>query len=197
MYVFKALKKAFDRPESRNYVVYPICVREGNKKEEPYIIFEDMVKVYGYNLGVPQDEALHDEYKNKLKLAVKEIHNAGIVHMDIYPSNIFWKQQDGGISIKLIDWDAIQLIGYPFSYGIKERLNIHEDEIVDTHWDVNHVLLICENITDLAKVNQEKEPLDKKFNEIFFRIYLKDRKKIKVFLNIQGLDYFPLFKKKM
>jgi hypothetical protein len=34
------------------------------------------------------------------------VHKAGVIHVDLYASNVMWKQQDGTIFIKIIDWDA-------------------------------------------------------------------------------------------
>jgi hypothetical protein len=35
------------------------------------------------------------------------VHEAGVVHMDLYVSNVFWRKlQTGGYEFRIIDWDA-------------------------------------------------------------------------------------------
>ncbi len=126
----------------------------------------------GFEIGVPTDQGHHELYRKELRTSVREIHNSGIVHMDLYPSNIMWKlgqSRDDEIQIKFIDWDAIQIIGEPYSLKVKDRLKVTLLDSVDGRWDLEYIDVICRNIQELSRVPQTKGSLDEKFNEIYFQ----------------------------
>jgi serine/threonine protein kinase len=75
--------------ECRPYVVFPICVREyENNPEESCIVFPNM---HDYHIGFPEEEDLRRLYFVELKKAIECFHKAGVVHLDLYQSNIMWK----------------------------------------------------------------------------------------------------------
>ena len=54
------------------------------------------------------------------RAVVARIHGAGVVHGDMYASNLLWRQAgDGSIQVKIIDWDTCFLIedGIPDRWG--------------------------------------------------------------------------------
>lgn len=54
------------------------------------------------------------------RAAVARIHGAGVVHGDMYVSNVLWRQAvDGSVQVKIIDWDTCFLIedGIPDQWG--------------------------------------------------------------------------------
>jgi serine/threonine protein kinase len=48
----------------------------------------------GYNIAIPEYAVLRGLYINKLKDVIQCIHEIGVVHLDLYPSNILWKAID-------------------------------------------------------------------------------------------------------
>jgi serine/threonine protein kinase len=105
-------------------------------------VFENL-ESDGYVIGVPEGEHLQSLYATNLKTAIEAIHTAGLVHMDLYPSNIMWKSDDSGngVKIKIIDWDSVQLIGQPYSLAITQRLPMQTVE-ANVDWDMLHLNVI-------------------------------------------------------
>ena len=59
-----------------------------------------------YKIGLPYTQEQRKIYLEKLKSAIRAIHMAGVVHLDLYLSNIMWKELESGkIELKIIDWD--------------------------------------------------------------------------------------------
>lgn len=108
---------------AREVVVFPLSVRSpselesteglyGSSKDLSYwLIFRD-IRQDGYRMGTPprHDSDLYQRYLSALREAVSQIHNAGVVHLDLYPSNIFWKAEENAVTIKVIDWDVAHLL---------------------------------------------------------------------------------------
>ncbi len=70
--------------------------------------------------------------------------------MDLYPSNIMWKQRgENDVSIKIIDWASVQLVGQPHSSAIFERLCIKTIEAT-VSWDLLHLDVIFRNLATFA-----------------------------------------------
>lgn len=64
--------------------------------EEHAIVFEDLTK-HGFRIGTPHkinEEGLFDRYVRALESAVNAIHDAGVLHVDLYSSNIMWKESE-------------------------------------------------------------------------------------------------------
>jgi serine/threonine protein kinase len=104
--VFHRLHDADAKP----YVCFPFGYTCGNFKvgdqEKSWgLLFPDLCKE-GYNNVPPADYSLAAKYIDAIKHAVFEIHRAGVRHGDMYPSNVMWRDKDGTISIKVIDWDS-------------------------------------------------------------------------------------------
>jgi serine/threonine protein kinase len=136
------LAKAFADPNCRDYIVYPICIRDEN--EAAQIVFQNL-EIDGYRIGVPGSEQLQVLFAVNLKAVVAAIHAAGLVHMDLHPSNIMWKEEGGAVKIKIIDWDSVQLIGQPHSQAIFDRL-VKPGSQATVDWDLLHLNVILDNL---------------------------------------------------
>ena len=48
-----------------------------------------------------------DLYRCKYRKSIESIHSAGVIHGDLFLSNVMYKiEEDNSVSIKIIDWDA-------------------------------------------------------------------------------------------
>ena len=117
---------------SRPFAEYPIALRTPDstiqEKKPGYsryfeLIYRDLTAL-GYQIGIParliQDDSTcttsaslqyilnpeFDLFLKKLRVAVKAIKEAGVVHVDLYASNIMWKRVEDDVDIKIIDWDV-------------------------------------------------------------------------------------------
>jgi len=78
--------------------------------------FQDLTKLGFVNELPPFD--LADQFINELDEAVKRLHDEGVVHGDLYPTNVFWKMSSGHkMEIRIIDWDT--------AFRVNENLPLH------------------------------------------------------------------------
>ena len=98
-----------------------------------WLIYEDLTKL-GYRIGTPHckaDMTLYRCFLDALSEAIRYVHEAGVLHCDLYPSNIMWKQQLSSegemcVSIRIIDWDCAHCLDEgEFRGKIKRRVDSH------------------------------------------------------------------------
>eukprot|EP01040_Poterioochromonas_malhamensis_P014756 gene14756-16385_t len=77
------------------------------------IIYRNLVKL-GFVTGTPsrvKQPSIYEAFKTELKRVIGLIHNAGVIHVDFYSSNIMWKSHENEkIEIKIVDWDVSHCI---------------------------------------------------------------------------------------
>jgi hypothetical protein len=88
--------------------------------EESKIIFPRLEPDFA--MGIPSDESLYKLFLVKLEASIKKIHAKGIIHVDLYPSNILWRSVGDDIIIRIVDWDAATLDGDSFTNDMLLRL---------------------------------------------------------------------------
>ena len=88
----------------------------------------------GFITGAPNrvtEEEVYNKYRDSLLVAVKAIGRAGVIHGDLYISNVMYKvlqlRRDSGevasVEIKLVDWDAAHCLEEgQFSSKVEARL---------------------------------------------------------------------------
>ena len=96
---------------SRDSICFPICFRERTSSTKLSLVFEDLTRKEdgAYSVGLPDKIELWDQWMSSVETAVKEMHAASVVHVDLYPSNIMWRKSpdaSGGVEIKLVDFDV-------------------------------------------------------------------------------------------
>ena len=57
-----------------------------------------------------------------IQATVKRIHAAGVLHLDLYPSNIMWSKVGAEFSVVIIDWDSAHFIGEILPDLVRGRL---------------------------------------------------------------------------
>jgi hypothetical protein len=104
------------------YVVFPLSIRTPDDAKPrkpgcpPAVQFYEILppKLSSeFRIGCPhpQDSPLFDAYVAAVTQAVKAVGDAGVIHGDLYLSNILWKQDaENDIEIKIIDWDTAHCI---------------------------------------------------------------------------------------
>jgi hypothetical protein len=80
----------------------------------------------GYMIGCPDRIAnpeLFNHYKLELIRVVKLMHSSGVIHGDLYLSNVMWRATDSGVHIILIDFDCAHLLEEgQFTPGIQNTI---------------------------------------------------------------------------
>lgn len=73
-------------------------------------------------------------YLGKLKEAIEAIHEAGVVHLDLYTSNVMWRMEGDELEMKIVDWDGAQVLGSGLApmtssalHSSKRKQLVHQD----------------------------------------------------------------------
>jgi serine/threonine protein kinase len=88
--------------------------------EEAKIIFSRLERDFA--MGVPSDETLYKLFLVKLEETIKKVNVKGVIHVDLYPSNILWRFDGKDIIIRIVDWDAATFDGDSFTSDMELRL---------------------------------------------------------------------------
>ena len=175
---FKIMSQLHRHPECRDVVLFPICVREYEDSiDHCSIVFPKLG--CDYKIGLPDTQEQRQRYFEKLKSAIRAIHTAGVVHLDLYLSNIMWKELESGkIELKIIDWDAAHFIteslfaDAQIRIGGRFRAQLHEvamkDDRVDyfdhkvsmQYYDISLIRALETFADDPALTTRTKEHLD-------------------------------------
>eukprot|EP01031_Cornospumella_fuschlensis_P026910 gene26910-32518_t len=149
-HMIRVLNAVYSDPIARPYAEYPLslrtpspgCVEGGDSwakdMHDKYVLIYRNLRQLGFRMGAPlrngdsDSEALFRAYRKALRHAVACIHNAGVLHGDLYLSNVMWRHRNdtNSIDIKLIDWDASHLLAEgSFSSVVQARLQGHYERI--------------------------------------------------------------------
>lgn len=171
------MKTLYESGAARDYVLFPLTFRTGNDAHDG-IVFDHLGGADPpYAIGVPRDKRARDAYAKGVKAATEAIHNAGIVHMDFYPSNIMWRFDEGEdrMDVKLIDWDAAHRWGSDLTTVVRSRTDtmdrtflIPESERskATLEWDLCLLNMLLDNINDASLCVATKFELDQAFKRL-------------------------------
>ena len=113
---------SFCLPIALRLKIYP-CGEERIRKCDA-IVFE---KLADYSIGLPMDPIDRKQLVKEIESVVAEMHNLGVVHMDLCLSNLMWKKNDddcgGSFDVRIIDFDAAHRLG---------------ERITDSAWNALH-----------------------------------------------------------
>lgn len=108
--------KVFDKLSNVEEAVLPLCITticypKGYSAQ--LMIFP---KLKEFRMGVPSDLALFQKFMKQMEEIMKKVHEAGVIHVDLYPSNILWLEDESGdLTIRIVDWDTATLMGDHFT----------------------------------------------------------------------------------
>ena len=116
--VYEALKDVEEAVKP--FAISTLDYKSKTPAQEEVILYEKLSA--DFTMGVPRDKNLFKTFLEVLEKVISKIHKAGVVHVDLYPSNILWKEKDGSIFIRIVDWDVATFVGEDFPSSIKDRL---------------------------------------------------------------------------
>lgn len=109
--------------EARDVPEYPLSVRTPNSyDDEGEINFFELIyrnlSALGYRTGTPdriEHPDLYASFVRELQRVMALVHQAGVLHLDLYASNIMWKLNDtiddvNAVVLKIVDWDVSHCI---------------------------------------------------------------------------------------
>ena len=129
-HMIECLNLLYTSESSRRIPEYIYSIRTPDETSQGCyeLIFRDLKK-HGYQIGAPDRGRYPDlfvRFKQALRSAVDAIHAAGVLHCDLYLSNVMWRESNDSIEIKLIDFDAAHCLNeLDFAPEVKTRLSEH------------------------------------------------------------------------
>ena len=126
-HLFAAMDILFSCQSSREFVLFPICIREDRSSSQ--FVFP---KLSDYNIGLPSTQELRLSFLSMIKKALESFHGCGIVYLDFYPSNIMWKvnpNDSSSVVIKVIDWDSVQFRSDRLNDTMRARMTFIREEL--------------------------------------------------------------------
>ncbi len=173
----------------KNFILFPLSIRiDGGLIRDGQIIFDKLHEQY-WQIGLPIESNLKEKFITLLANIMSEIHSIGVVHLDLYPSNIMWRINpidQNGILIKIIDWDSAHFTDEILEKHVIERLydgrqtlkdnigsnNINYDislfNIIQKYKDRTDLQSNAKNVLDTAFKNyvlQEASAINEKYNK--------------------------------
>ena len=130
----EVLNLLYASEEARDYVEFPLSIRTPDDDEENgcsyYELYYRDLSAIGYKIGAPnrlQKPEDFEAYCFEYQKSIEAIHRAGVIHVDLYLSNVMYRvEEDKSVSIKIIDWDAAHCLSEGrFSPEVEANLNNH------------------------------------------------------------------------
>ncbi len=193
-HMFTVLNRVYNHLPSRPFAEYPISIRTPDKraigetthsrdnKSFYQLIYRNLSKS-GYKIGTPNpflQEGVFDKFVIALKYAVSQIHEAGVIHCDLYLSNVMWKYVPSTqtVDIKIIDWDCSHTLdeGH-FHPNIESRLKsyLRREPTFGVEHDLQYLKIFelpknqyVDDWTYLA--SNEKAEVDQAFRNLFMSV---------------------------
>ena len=113
--------------DARSVVVAPLtvvteCPNASGRRSSAALVFPNL-SLEQYRIGMPESDSECDELIAAFKEALRRVHEAGVVHLDFYPSNIMWCRRQFDISVRIIDWDQSYSLGAALSQRSREKIS--------------------------------------------------------------------------
>ena len=187
IHMVKVLNKLYANPATRDIPEYPLSIRTPDKcarvHDEHYSLIYRDLKNLGYKAGCPNrvtNSIIFGKFVDRFKEIVHALyHDAGVIHGDLYASNIMWKCTDDIMYIKIVDWDGAHCKEeLDFSTAARKSLEEYfKFSSTPVLFDENHDLLFVrvfdEAITSenehqwLSMASAEKAVIDAAFYSLF------------------------------
>eukprot|EP01036_Dinobryon_divergens_P035104 gene35104-45441_t len=111
-HMIRCLNRLYGSHDARDVAEYPLSVRTPESGCCDYfeLIYRDLTQL-GFQTGTPDritEPDLFEAFVAELKRCVALVHSAGVIHVDLFASNIMWKRSDDErcVRIKIVDWDG-------------------------------------------------------------------------------------------
>jgi hypothetical protein len=116
-HMIEALNLVYASPDARRFVEFPLSIRTPDTRGfNPFfeLIYRDLVQLH-FVTGAPNritEPALYLKYCDGVDEAVTELHKAGVLHVDLFLSNIMFCRNDEAtdVTIKIVDTDAMHCL---------------------------------------------------------------------------------------
>ena len=98
-----------------------------NQKSTTVAIIFNNLYPDGYMMGVPVNDVQYKAFLETLESLVHQIHSHGVIHVDLYPSNILWVEVEGKIKVRIVDWDGATFVNERFPESMLNRFRLCPD----------------------------------------------------------------------
>ena len=156
--------------ELRGSILFPLCIRVNGDSSQ--IVFSRLDEPW--RIGLPDSTDLRNDFLERLRRAMHKFHSAGVVHLDLYLSNVMWRMDPSNpslVQIQIIDWDSAHFVSEILEKRVVTRL--YEGRIALaakfgpslTSYDFSLFKVIEQQIENVALRSSSKSELDKSFKD--------------------------------
>ena len=133
----RVLNLLFMDRDVQPHVAFPLAIISpniSNDEKEYMIIYKDLC-TEGYQIGCPdrvKESDLFEVFREEYRRVVQMIHRAGVIHCDLYLSNVMWSLRSTTatqqmVDIVIIDWDCAHcVVEGAFYPKVREALQSHK-----------------------------------------------------------------------
>ena len=138
---------------------------------EDVLVFERLV---GFHIGFPSDVAERTKVFIAMKAAVKKFHSHGLVHLDLYLSNIMWKKKndEDAYDACIVDFDSVHQNEAKLSTTVLERLQLQGFDPVPSraayYLDDLYLEVLEQNLDAAELAYQDDQRIAKSMMDEFF-----------------------------
>ena len=156
------------------YRLHDTTTPDTNYIAEDVLVFEKLV---GFQIGFPVEPSERQKLFDAMLVAASEFHSLGLVHMDMYLSNIMWKKNGDDYHVRIVDFDSIHKDGErKLSQVALEALQAQGFDPMPSRahkrWDELYLQVIQENIGAEKLTYQEDQERARQRMDTFFRAKL-------------------------
>ena len=179
-----ALNSLYEEPKVRPHVAFPLAIRSPDDSNGNYMIIYEDLRKEGYCIGCPNrvdNEDLFNAFRIEFRRIMGLVHLAGVIHCDLYLSNVMWRKKLNGnlVDIVIIDWDCAHCLSeQKFSEKIIEALKNHQsrrEAVFGTSFDEKYIEVLFIEYVEADKhlwaalATDEKSAIDAAFYGLFDR----------------------------
>ena len=155
------------------YRLHDTTTPDTNYIAEDVLVFEKLV---GFQIGFPVEPSERQKLFDAMLVAASEFHSLGLVHMDMYPSNIMWKKNGDDYHVRIVDFDSIHKNGEKLSRVALEALQAQGFDPMPSRahqkLDELYLQILQENIDAEELTYQEDQERARQRMDTFFRVKL-------------------------
>jgi hypothetical protein len=123
LHLFGVMSAIFTDLNCRYNVLFPLCIRQTCETFD--LVF---LKLNEYKIGLPACSTLRNNLLDSVKKVIDCVHKCEVAHLDLYPSNIMWKEVEGSeeVHVMIIDWDSAHFVHEFLHEHVSRRLSSNQ-----------------------------------------------------------------------
>ena len=179
LHLFGVMSAMFADVSCRGNILFPLCIRQSKRSFD--LVFRKLTE---YRIGLPARPILRKSLLCAVKGVLGRVHECGVAHLDLYPSNIMWREVTAAgsemaaaaVHVMIIDWDSAHFVHEILHQHVSRRLSANgrarlankfaiaagrPSNLLD--YDLSLLQVLESNLDDVSLQVSQKRDLDRAF----------------------------------